>query len=219
LAFPSQAPSAWCKNSKRLAGARGAWRPALRATRGVPRPLSGPAWGGLRALRVITALSALHVLHSISFLYGAFVWARRALDGSKRRFPARAVPTELVVYTAAVCRPHQIAFYCSSGSMRSLENLSAFCNAVRVHRSTTPAGRLRLPPALRPAAGRGARGRGGGRAERAGKRHQPPAGVLPHGSTVRVLECQVSAVGPSCGTRPRPTTGARRASRARQRAP
>jgi hypothetical protein len=26
-------------------------------------------------------------------LYGAFVWARRALNGPKRQFPARAVPT------------------------------------------------------------------------------------------------------------------------------
>ena len=36
-------------------------------------------------------LSALSVSHSESGLYGAFVWARRALNGQKRRFPARAV--------------------------------------------------------------------------------------------------------------------------------
>ena len=35
-------------------------------------------------------LSALSVFHSKSFLYGALVWARRALNSQKRRFPARA---------------------------------------------------------------------------------------------------------------------------------
>jgi hypothetical protein len=36
-------------------------------------------------------LSALSVSHSKSFLYGVFVWARRALNSSNLRFPARAV--------------------------------------------------------------------------------------------------------------------------------
>jgi hypothetical protein len=36
-------------------------------------------------------LSALRVFLSKSILYGAFVWARRALNSQKRRFPARAV--------------------------------------------------------------------------------------------------------------------------------
>jgi hypothetical protein len=35
-------------------------------------------------------LSALRVFHIKSTLYGAFVWARRALNSPKRRFPARA---------------------------------------------------------------------------------------------------------------------------------
>ena len=35
-------------------------------------------------------LSAISVFHSKSVLYGAFVWARRALNGRKRRFSARA---------------------------------------------------------------------------------------------------------------------------------
>ena len=35
--------------------------------------------------------SALSVLYSKSVLYGAFVWARRVLNGRKRRFPARTV--------------------------------------------------------------------------------------------------------------------------------
>ena len=35
-------------------------------------------------------LSALSVFLSKSVLYGAFVWARRALSGLKWRFPARA---------------------------------------------------------------------------------------------------------------------------------
>ena len=36
-------------------------------------------------------LSALRVFHSESAVHGAFVWARRARDSTKRRFPARAV--------------------------------------------------------------------------------------------------------------------------------
>jgi hypothetical protein len=36
-------------------------------------------------------LSALSVFLSKSVFYGAFVWARRALNRRKRRFPARAV--------------------------------------------------------------------------------------------------------------------------------
>jgi hypothetical protein len=36
-------------------------------------------------------LSAHSVSHSKSILYVAFVWARRALNRPKRRFPARAV--------------------------------------------------------------------------------------------------------------------------------
>jgi hypothetical protein len=36
-------------------------------------------------------LSTLSVSHSKSFFYGAFAWARRALNSPKRRFPARAV--------------------------------------------------------------------------------------------------------------------------------
>jgi hypothetical protein len=36
-------------------------------------------------------LSALSVFHSKSFLYGAVVWARRALNSQKRRFWGRAV--------------------------------------------------------------------------------------------------------------------------------
>jgi hypothetical protein len=39
-------------------------------------------------------LSALSVFLFKSVLYGAFVWARRALNRQKRRFPARAVPRE-----------------------------------------------------------------------------------------------------------------------------
>jgi hypothetical protein len=37
-------------------------------------------------------LSALSVFLCKSFFYGVFVWARRALNTQKRRFPARAVP-------------------------------------------------------------------------------------------------------------------------------
>ena len=39
-------------------------------------------------------LSALSVFHSKSVLYGIFVWARRALNHRKRRFPARAEDEE-----------------------------------------------------------------------------------------------------------------------------
>jgi hypothetical protein len=41
------------------------------------------------------ALKHLSVHHSKSVLYGAFVWARRALNRPNRRFPARAVRTIL----------------------------------------------------------------------------------------------------------------------------
>ena len=44
--------------------------------------LSGPAPGCLRALSVF---------YSKSLFYGVFVWAHRALNSQKRRFPARAV--------------------------------------------------------------------------------------------------------------------------------
>jgi hypothetical protein len=41
-------------------------------------------------------LSALCIFHRKSVLYGAFVWARRALNGKKRRFWARAVMKEFM---------------------------------------------------------------------------------------------------------------------------
>ena len=53
---------------------------------------------GAAALRYITVraaqgwLSAISVLHRKSILYAAFVCARKALNGRKRRFPARADP-------------------------------------------------------------------------------------------------------------------------------
>ena len=40
-------------------------------------------------------LSALSVSLCKSVFYGAFVWARRALNSQNRRFPARAVEDEL----------------------------------------------------------------------------------------------------------------------------
>jgi hypothetical protein len=50
-------------------------------------PLLAPAF---RCLGPPGRLSALSVFLSKSFFYGAFVWARRALNRPKRRFPARA---------------------------------------------------------------------------------------------------------------------------------
>lgn len=50
--------------------------------------------GNLQAYRPgppTAPLGALSVLHSESFLCGAFVWVRRALNSLKRRCPARAV--------------------------------------------------------------------------------------------------------------------------------
>ena len=47
-------------------------------------------------------LSALSISHSKSVSYGAFVWARRALNGPKRWFPARAVGRS---HAAALLRP------------------------------------------------------------------------------------------------------------------
>ena len=47
---------------------------------------------GVFAVRAVPGrLSALSVFLLKSVLYGAFVWARRALNSRKRRFPARAV--------------------------------------------------------------------------------------------------------------------------------
>ena len=46
-------------------------------------------------------LRALSVSHRESGLYGAFVWARRALNGPKRRFPATAVADSVLIFTAA----------------------------------------------------------------------------------------------------------------------
>ena len=47
--------------------------------------------GELRTVRAPSGrLSALSVSHSKSVLYGGFVWARRALNSPKRRFPTRA---------------------------------------------------------------------------------------------------------------------------------
>ena len=43
---------------------------------------SGPARGRLHARSIS---------HGESVLYGAFVWARRVLDGPKRRFPAESI--------------------------------------------------------------------------------------------------------------------------------
>ena len=57
------------------------------------RPSIGPAkseWSIYRPGRP-GRLSALSVFPSESILYGAFVWARRALYSQKRRFWARAV--------------------------------------------------------------------------------------------------------------------------------
>ena len=46
-------------------------------------------------------LSALSVFHSKSILYGVFVWARRALNSQKWRFPARAVARAAVLQCGA----------------------------------------------------------------------------------------------------------------------
>jgi hypothetical protein len=49
-------------------------------------------WAVLLTVRAVPGrLSALSVFLLKSILYGAFVWARRALNSPKRRFPARAV--------------------------------------------------------------------------------------------------------------------------------
>ena len=55
-------------------------------------PRSGPLSSGSTSRRArLGRLSALRVFHSKSVLYGAFVWARRALNIQKRLFPIRAV--------------------------------------------------------------------------------------------------------------------------------
>ena len=54
-----------------------------------PQNASDPFLTAVRATE--GRLSALSVFHSKPFLYGTFAWARRALNGRKRWFPARAV--------------------------------------------------------------------------------------------------------------------------------
>ena len=51
-------------------------------------------------------LSGLSVSHRKSVLCYAFVWARRALNRPKRRFPARAVAEEKFLNDPEVCRHH-----------------------------------------------------------------------------------------------------------------
>jgi hypothetical protein len=92
------------------AAAAAAPSPAQRVVPGVPAFSQARAWNALprdgppgrepaaRALDVWTVravpgrLSAISIFLYKSGLYGAFVWARRALNRRKRRFPARAVP-------------------------------------------------------------------------------------------------------------------------------
>jgi hypothetical protein len=56
---------------------------------------------GITVRAVPGRLSAISVFSCKSVLYGAFVWARRALIGQKRRFPARAVRHNLAPPSAA----------------------------------------------------------------------------------------------------------------------
>jgi hypothetical protein len=46
-------------------------------------------------------LRALSVFLCESAFYGTFVWARRALNSQKRRFPARAVTNERIIFVDA----------------------------------------------------------------------------------------------------------------------
>ena len=55
-------------------------------------------------------LSALTVFHSKSVLYGAFVWARRALNSPKRRFLARKVRVELAGERVQLRAGDRVAF-------------------------------------------------------------------------------------------------------------
>jgi hypothetical protein len=73
-------------------GVRPAWGlsppPALPSSAGAAAAHRG---GRGRSRAASGRLSGLSVFRSESVLCGAFVWARRALSGRKRRFPARAV--------------------------------------------------------------------------------------------------------------------------------
>jgi hypothetical protein len=59
--------------------------------RGSPRRRPGRRSRATVRARPAGTIRTLSVSHSTSVSYGVFVRARRALDGSKRRFPARAV--------------------------------------------------------------------------------------------------------------------------------
>jgi hypothetical protein len=58
-------------------------------------------------------LSALSDFPSKSVLYGGFVWARGALNGRKRRFPARAVAEEqrIVLHTYGAALLFHLTFH------------------------------------------------------------------------------------------------------------
>jgi hypothetical protein len=69
-------------------------------------------------------LSALSVFLFNSIFYGAFVWARRALNSQKRRFPARAVGDGTVIENW------------DTGKVRALVPITAIGNIV--HLDVTP---------------------------------------------------------------------------------
>jgi hypothetical protein len=81
---PFRAPSA-ALSAAATSSACSAWRPTLGSSSS-SRRCSATVRG------LPGCLSALSVSHSKHSLYGGFVWARRALNRLKRRFPARAVP-------------------------------------------------------------------------------------------------------------------------------
>jgi hypothetical protein len=72
------------------AAVRGAVGPPPAGTLDAGRPLSGAALLADPTVRGRPGSSAFRVSRSKSVLYGASVWACRALNGPKRRFRARA---------------------------------------------------------------------------------------------------------------------------------
>ena len=75
----------------RLTAENGGFRPGQSACNHRPQQLKYDARHRRKTVRARPGrLGALSVFHSKSSLYGGFVWACRALNGQKRRFPARA---------------------------------------------------------------------------------------------------------------------------------
>ena len=149
---------------------RHGWRRVLRAARGRRAHLSGPPGG---------RLSAISVFLYKSVLYGAFVWARRALKRQKRRFPARAVRIPLAACARPLSASDAAVDTAAGVGMLAGSLVRRIPGVGALWRSYAAAARKAAPPAVLAegsAAGRASGGARGLRRRRPGAR--VPGGVL-----------------------------------------